>query len=126
MTTRYLSANGCPVVSVEVVDSTTSIHAMLMVDTGATFTSLNHKLLKQIGVKTSKNKSIIVSAAGVFETTSATIKKVRLGDIAQSNLTVVALDLPTASEIDGVLGVDFFKNRKLTIDFKKHTIEVKA
>ena len=126
MKTVFLSLNGCPVVNVEVTGTSTSKFAMLMVDTGASYTSLSHQLLSDIGAELSLEKTIITSAAGIFETSTSHIKSVRLNSLMIENIKVVALTLPESSEIDGVLGVDFFENKKLNIDFKKHTIEVKA
>ena len=99
---------------------------MLMVDTGASFTSLSEEVLEEIGCAISAVKSITVSAAGIFETNSAQIQSMDVSGLVKKKMTIVALTLPGGSGIDGVLGSDFFQDKKLTIDFKKHTIEVKA
>ncbi len=98
---------------------------MLMVDTGASFTSLSEAILEEIGSSVSPDKSITVSAAGIFETQSAFLHAIDVAGMIKKNIPVVALTLPNGSGVDGVLGSDFFQNKKLTIDFAKHTIQVK-
>jgi predicted aspartyl protease len=127
MKSKFYTTNGCPVVSGLAAGPSAKKFVETLVDTGASYSSLNSKILSELGVEINEESSIVVSVTSVVELKTAAVNNFDSLGISQKYMNVVVLDFPEgAVKIDGVLGVDFFQNTKLIIDFKKHTIEVKA
>jgi Aspartyl protease len=96
----------------------------LILDTGATTSLINSRLLLGLGYD--------LTQTGQFTqmTTGSTLERVplviltRLSALGQHRLgfPVIGHDLPASSAIDGLLGLDFFRPHQLTIDFPKGEI----
>ena len=127
MKTKFYAPNGCPVVTAIANGPSGSKFIEMLVDTGASYSSLNSKLLTELGIKIDDDKTILVSATAVVELKITAVSSIETLGVVKENMQVIVLDFPEGSvKVDGVLGVDFFENKKLNIDFRKHTIEVKA
>lgn len=127
MKTKFFSTNGCPIVFATVTGPRGALHLNMLVDTGASYSSLNSVVLAEIGVEIAATQAVIVSATSVAQVNTAYVNRLAALGVEDENMRIVVLDFPEGTvRIDGILGVDFFSNKKLAIDFKKHTIEVKA
>ena len=85
------------------------------------------KLLARIGYDLSKPTGHVnvrgvtgVGTAKLFSATSITA----LGHTAK-NLSVISQDYPKSVTVDGLLGLDFFREKILTIDFHRGTIALR-
>ena len=99
----------------------------LILDTGATTSLINQRVLKAVGF----DPVALASPADRMEmTTGSSVERIskviltRLSALGQHRFgfSVVAHDLPPTANIDGLLGLDFFRNQILTVDFQKGQI----
>lgn len=95
-------------------------NVLLAVDTGATSTVINAKVLATIGVDLFAPLETVritmgngVEYAPVFE-----IDALNTLEQERQNFPVVGYDLPPGTTLDGVLGLDFLRGQQLTIDFR--------
>ena len=104
-------------VRVEVSGPTGSRVLRMALDTGATYTVINEALLVQIGYDPGQapNRMRIATASGV-----AVVSVLKLSALGVDRLGfgVLCHTLPSAVTIDGLLGLDFFRGRILTLDFQ--------
>ncbi len=77
----------------------------LLVDTGATTTSLAESLLRDLGAKRLPRRVRVATAAGVTEMATYQLAQLTLGGRSFENLVVLALPSAPGS-VDGLLGMD--------------------
>jgi predicted aspartyl protease len=93
----------------------------LLVDTGANYTVLPPDFLIELGCDLNKPVRIInIAAAGGM----VQVPIVR-GQRVES-FPVIALKLPAAAAIDGLLGMDFLKLQGAIIDIKRSRVEIEG
>lgn len=94
--------------------------AALVLDTGATTTALNRRLLNSLGYDPGSSTDLVRIATGSAMETVPRLMVNRLGALGRHavGLRVLAHDLPTEAGVDGLLGLDFFRGLSLTIDFR--------
>jgi predicted aspartyl protease len=95
----------------------------MAVDTGATWTILPIKTCSIIGAVHQRRISI-VTGSRVESAQLMTIPLIKAFGINVTNFKVVAHDLPSSLLVDGLLGMNFLKRVKLTIDFHKNVIKI--
>jgi len=96
------------------------------IDTGATTTLINPDVLETLGYK----KTDIIDNISI--TTGSRIEKAQLYKVSsikalgltRQNLKVISHKLPLTTYVDGLIGLDFFRNKKLTINFTKGDVEL--
>lgn len=101
----------------------------LLLDTGASNTVIDLTTLLTTGFhfKDSIDKIKIETAKGIVEAEIFVVKQLESLGITQQKYTVTAYDFignGIISEFDGVLGLDFFENNKICIDFINSEITV--
>jgi len=98
-------AGNALVVSVELNERATT---RLLVDTGASITSLSKAMAEAAGVTVSeKNPRLPMQTAnGVIMATVAKLRTLRLGDLELNDLDVVLLDNWPSPEVQGLLGMN--------------------
>ena len=111
------------VVPVEVHGKSQHITLDMAVDTGATWTIMPVKTCLIIGAVYQRNISI-VTGSRVESAQLMTIPLIKAFGIDITNFKVVAHDLPPSLLVDGLLGMNFLKRAKLTIDFHKNVIKI--
>ena len=111
------------VVPVEVHGESQLITLNMAVDTGATWTILPIKTCSIIGAVHQRRISI-VTGSRVESAQLMTIPLIKAFGIDITNFKVVAHDLPSSLLVDGLLGINFLKRVKLTIDFYKNVIKI--
>jgi predicted aspartyl protease len=93
-------------------------------DTGASATIISTQVLTLIGYDpaAAPHKVQITTGSGVELATRLILDKIESLGQARLSFPVVAHTLPPAAAIDGRLGLDFFRNQELTIDFRNGLI----
>lgn len=67
----------------------------------------------------------ITTGSGVETPPRLMVGGVRALGEQRDNLVVIAHALPPSAGVDGVLGLDFFRDRELTIDFRNGLISLR-
>ncbi len=101
----------------------------LLLDTGASNTVIDLTTLLTTGFhfKDSIDKIKIETAKGIVEAEIFVVKQLESLGITQQKYAVTAYDFignGIISEFDGVLGLDFFENNKICIDFINSEITI--
>ena len=92
-------------------------------DTGATRSAISSGLAAQLGLARGAPVKVY-TMTGAQETPTVMLDALQVGDRVQRRLTVPVL--PTLGlRADGVLGVDWLKGERLTIDFMKERLEIR-
>ena len=92
-------------------------------DTGATRSAISSGLATQLGLARG-NPVKVYTMTGPQQTPTVMLDSLQVGDRVQRKLTVPVL--PTLGlRADGVLGVDWLKGERLTIDFIKERLEIR-
>lgn len=102
------------------------ITAQMALDTGATYLMIPWKIAAALGLKPemAQETTQIITASGVVMAPLVTLKSVRIGNMEASDVKAVVHDLPASSYVDGLLGLSFLKNFKITLDFLKGELEI--
>ena len=97
------------------------------VDTGATITLVSEDAMKMMGyTKADSIKTTQTITASKAETVyEYNLDNIMAIGLIRHNLKVISRSLPVGLGIDGLLGLNFFKNKELTIDFKLSEIRLK-
>ncbi len=98
----------------------------LALDTGATRTVIMRSKLEEAGYDLSIPLQIASVATGSqFESVPLFQINSLMGlDQIRDKFVVIAHDLPASALIDGVLGLDFLREKRLTLDFRIGEIEL--
>ncbi len=101
----------------------------LMVDTGATATTLDAQLFDELGLK-SEGAAKVGSVAGDTLQTLSTVKEISLNGLTVPNLLVLKVDsLPFGSQyrgVRGILGENFLHHFDLLLDNQRRTLTLDA
>jgi len=97
------------------------------VDTGATICLIDTNVITALGYK---QQDIIRTTHTITASKSETVYQYNLDNIMalgliRRNFKILSRSLPPELGIDGLLGLNFFKNKELTIDFKLSEISLK-
>jgi predicted aspartyl protease len=96
------------------------------VDTGSTYTTVDSDILESVG-------AIPAPGAGVLRMRTANgisfaqrVSLIRFAALGKEVLDypVISITIQTDLQIDALIGLDFLRNHKLTIDFNHGTIEL--
>jgi Aspartyl protease len=101
----------------------------LALDTGASHTTIDLAALIIAGyeIKKSLRSVPIETASGVIEAYIFLVKRLEAIGIVRENIEICAYDFfsyQLITDFDGVLGLDFFDNYKLCVDFKQNILTV--
>ena len=98
--------------------------ALIALDTGATMTWLSRDIVSDLEYD-------LESPIGLMEVTTASGRQVspvislfRIGALGleRNDFPIICQNLPEGAPFDGLLGLDFFRDRRLTIDFREGLI----
>jgi clan AA aspartic protease (TIGR02281 family) len=93
--------------------------ARLIVDTGATFTTISEDLAFNAGVQTdSANPHInLFTAGGKVQAETGVARRIRVGNAGRDDVKVVVHTIPNLPDgIDGLLGLSFFDRFLVRLD----------
>ena len=100
---------------------------LVALDTGASDTSIPTKVATDLGYDLSNPKQVVLLTIGSGTVPAKIITVSKLTAIGETveNIDVLCHDLPEASTIDGVLGLNFLSHFDLNISFSTGTIELR-
>jgi hypothetical protein len=120
MSEPFNASAGLILVKAKISGPTRTAIATLVLDTGATVTSLNGTVLRFVGYDPDAATDFVSTTTGSIVKRVPRLMVNRLSALGQHaiGLRVVAHDLPTVAAVDGLLGLDFYRKFLLTIDFR--------
>ena len=95
-----------------------------MVDTGANRSCISIALAEKLALAPGPQVSLHTVVATRMRN-SVQVDRLQVGTRSQRNVNVPVLPIPS-SEAQGVLGVDWLKNRRLLLDFQGKSLEISA
>jgi predicted aspartyl protease len=119
-----LSDGGLVVVDVRVYGPTGESVLRLALDTGATQTVIDPSLLMMIGYDPSGIQKRLKVTTGSRIEFAAELPLSRINALGEDRMEfkVICHTLPPSAGVNGLLGLDFFQNRILAIDFRSAKI----
>jgi hypothetical protein len=111
----------------EITGPARSIAVRLILDTGATTSLINKRVLTAIGFDPDggagqAGQVELTTGSKVEKATRVMLTRLTARGQHRFGFTVVAHDLPATTTADGLLGLDFFRDTALTLDFRKGVI----
>jgi len=93
----------------------------LALDTGATGTLVNAGMLVSLGYDPSlvPDRFQITTGSGVDFVPRISLHKIKALGMERTDFSVLCHTLPPSAGVDGLLGLDFFRDLALTLDFRK-------
>ena len=97
-----------------------------LLDTGANRTVLTPRLVAELGLQSSPGEAVTLSGVtGAQVVPTVLVEHVSAGDLVLENQRLpVAYAL--GNDVDGVLGVDGFANKRVLVDFIHHKVEIRS
>lgn len=122
--TLFDKSLGAILLEVSITGPTGSRTAFLILDTGAASTVVRNSLLRKVGYDPDSLPQTVtlMTGSGTAAASRITIDKIEALGQERQNFEIVAHTMPPEARIDGVLGLDFFEECVLTLDFKKGEI----
>lgn len=111
----------------EAADGHSSVVIPVVLDTGASITIIATDIMARIGYDPAAPnlaRQRIITASGVEYVPRTVVRAATAIGQRVSNLDVVCHDLPPASGVDGLLGLNFLRHFKLTIRFSKGILDL--
>lgn len=126
MSQGFNARAGLILIEAEIAGPTGKAGATLVLDTGATNTSLNGNLLRSVGYDPDAATEFVRMATGTAVVMAPRLMVNRLSALGRHaiGLRVLAHSLPAEVAVDGLLGLDFFRDLSLLIDFRAGQIIV--
>jgi predicted aspartyl protease len=111
---------GLIVVPVRITGPSGDIVVRLALDTGATITMVNGEALVLIGYDpgASTKRLRVTTGSGIEFVPRVSVELVEALGQQRQNVALLCHTLPPSATVDGVLGLDFFKDRRLLLDFR--------
>ena len=124
MSVPFDSRQGLVVVRAEVTGPAGSAVLRPALDTGAGVTLINTAIAVSIGYDPSSvaNRLQNTTGSGVEFAPKIEVASVRALGRVQEGFSVVCHTLPPSAGVDGLLGLDFLRDCRLTIDFRSGQI----
>jgi len=126
MSYRFDSNIGLIIVPTKIVGPKRNVLINLALDTGATKTMINWETLDLMGYDPAANSNRIqmTTGSGIEYVPLIDVEQIEALGIIKTGLTIMCHTLPPSATVDGVLGLDFFRDHRLTIDFIEGSIKV--
>jgi hypothetical protein len=95
-------------------------------DTGASVTLANVGVLVLLGYDPAleTERVQVTTGSGVEFVPRVTVSKIVALGQGRTAFPLLAHTLPPSAAVDGLLGLDFFRNQRLVIDFKSGNIQI--
>jgi predicted aspartyl protease len=96
------------------------IDANFVLDTGASYTVINSELLLRAGFQKDDyiEKINTTTASGISGGTIMKINSLGALGLIRNNLKIISKELPLTLYVDGLLGIDFLRNKELNLNFR--------
>ena len=120
MTFAFDPQRGLITVRAELTGPSGSGILQLALDTGATTTLINVAMLVAIGYDPglSSDRVQVTTGSGVEFAPRVELQRLTALGLERYGLQVLAHTLPPSSGVDGLLGLDFFRGLRLSVDFR--------
>ena len=98
----------------------------LALDTGATESMVNWNIIVLLGYDPAavSERIRLTTGSGVEFVPQITISEAQALHMIRKNFPILCHTLPPSATVDGVLGLDFFRDHKLELDFRKGQLTV--
>jgi predicted aspartyl protease len=98
----------------------------MALDTGATYVLIPHHIAESLGYDpaSSRERVPLTTASGVEIVPLITLISVSALGKKIDNIRVVCHDLPPTSHIDGLLGLSYFREQRIKLDFVEGILEI--
>jgi predicted aspartyl protease len=115
------------VIPAEVFGPKGSTVANMALDTGATASLMNLDILLTVGydLRQVKTYVLVTTGSGIERAPRLMVKNLVAWGVQKKNFPVIAHTLPPTATVDGLLGFDFMKKRRLILDFRKGLASLK-
>ncbi len=124
MTLRFNPSAGTIVVTAVISGNSTEAAARLALDTGANMTMLNRGLASNLGydLESPDRMVRIATASGIVRAPQLAIRRLQALGNERLEFPIICHSLPRGVGVDGLLGLDFFRGQRLTLDFREGLI----
>lgn len=121
----YVKRYNLMIFDVRLNDNTDVQFAM---DTGASFVVISTKIAQKMGLSADPKlpQAEIVTANGVVKAPYVNLESVKVGSIEAYNVTAVIHPLEKWEDIDGLLGMSFFKRFEINVDARRNRVMFEA
>jgi len=108
------------ILPVRVSGPTTEYVLRFILDTGATTSMLNRDTAMLLGYDPADGlfSMQITTASGIELVSTIILERLAVLGQERANFPILCHTLPAEAGVDGVLGLDFFRGRRLTLDFR--------
>lgn len=97
-----------------------------LLDTGATHSILSGSVAGELNIPAGRSETLI-TAGGRVAVSVSTIETIQIGSlrINQAQIAVTSADLLHALRVDGIIGADYLKQFKISIDYTHRLLSIK-
>jgi len=126
MTFGFDPSQGLIIVPVRLFGPVGDMIVRLALDTGATSTLINSEIMVLLGYDpaTSPNRIQVTTGSGVELCPRVTVQRLEALGKSVNDFPILSHTLPPTSQVDGLLGLDFFRGFQISIDFRNGTITI--
>ena len=126
MTYTFDPTQGLIVVPVRLFGPAGDMILRLALDTGATSTLINSEIMVLPGYDpaASPDRIQVTTGSGVEFCPRVAVRRIEALGRSVSDFLTLSHTLPVTSQVDGLLGLDFFRNSQINIDLRNGTITV--
>jgi predicted aspartyl protease len=102
------------------------IMVQMALDTGASSSLVGWRALQLVGYAPGDAVGHVdmTTGSGVESAPKIKVRRIEALGKRRVGLAIIGHTLPPSASVDGLLGLDFFRRRRLTIDFRKSTLSV--
>ncbi len=126
MTYQFDPTQGLIVVPVRLFGPAGDMILRLALDTGATSTLINSEIMILLGYDpaASSDRIRVTTGSGIEFCPRVKIRQIEALGRSVGDFLILSHTLPPTSQVDGLLGLDFFRGCRLVIDFSSRTITI--
>jgi len=120
MSTFFDPRRGLVMITVRFWGPTGDRTADLALDTGATASMISASLLVDAGYDpaSATDRVLMTTASGTEYVARLPVDRIRALEQERQGFPILAHILPPSARMDGVLGLDFLRGQRLTVDFR--------
>ena len=126
MTYNFDPTHGLIVVPVRLYGPAADMIVRLALDTGATSTLINSEIIVLLGYDpvASPDRIQVTTGSGVEFCPRLNVRRIEALGRSLEDFLILSHTLPPTAQVDGLLGLDFFRGCHVSIDFRVGTITV--
>jgi predicted aspartyl protease len=126
MSYSFNSGSGLIIVTAEIEGISSNAILRMALDTGATRTLINSAMLVAVGydLAAEPDRVEMTTGSGIEYAVRVEMTSISALGVRRRRLPVLGHTLPPSAGVDGLLGLDFFADCVLTIDFQRGTLSI--